>query len=145
MTAVPYMLNGPEEIQDNTDEVTVYPACAVTRAMAKQAQVDQSESQSLEKKAVNEIDEGDQLDLADTFIAHDRELTTERHEPGQDDLAQGENNQTQDMENPGVGAIGKEGLIELQERDTTLSHIQAGAAEHIFHKGALHTCSYATM
>ena len=28
------------------------------------------------------------------------------------------------MENPGVGAMGKEGLIELQERDTTLSHIQ---------------------
>ena len=105
MTAVPYMLNGPEEIQDNTDEVTVYPACAVTRAMAKPAQVDQSESQSLEKKAVNEIDEGDQLDLADTFIAHDRELTTERHEPGQDDLAQGENNQTQDMENTGVGLL----------------------------------------
>ena len=124
VTSVPYMLNSPEEIQDNTDEVMVYPACAITRAMTKQAQVDQSESQSLREKAVNEIDGGDQLDLADTFIAHDRELTAERHELGQDGLAQGENNQTQDMENPGVGAIGKEGLIELQEWETTLSHIR---------------------
>ena len=39
VTAVPYTLNSPEEITDNTDEVIVYPACAVTRAMVKDAQV----------------------------------------------------------------------------------------------------------
>ena len=37
---------------------------------------------------------------------------------------QGENNQTQGMENSGVSTMGKEKLIELQEKDTTLSHIQ---------------------
>ena len=37
---------------------------------------------------------------------------------------QGENKQTQGKENSGVSTVGKEKLIELQEKDTTLSHIQ---------------------
>ena len=45
----------------------------------------------------------------------------------QDGSDQGENNQTQGMESSGVSTMGKERLIELQEKDITLSHIQ----EHI--------------
>ena len=82
MTAVPYTLNSPEEITDNTDEVIVYPAYAVTRAMVKDAQVARGESRPLEKIAVTEKDGGDQLKLADTFIVYDRELIPEQHEPG---------------------------------------------------------------
>ena len=39
VTALPYMINNPVEVQDHTQEVIVYPACAVTRAMATQTKV----------------------------------------------------------------------------------------------------------
>lgn len=58
VTAVPHMLNSPEEVQSHTNEVIVYPACAVTRAMAKQTQ---GESQPLEKVAITEKDGEEQL------------------------------------------------------------------------------------
>ena len=38
MTATTYMLHSPEEVQSYTDEVMVYPACTVIRAMTKQTQ-----------------------------------------------------------------------------------------------------------
>ena len=81
VTAVPYTLNSLEEITDNTDEVIVYPACAVTRPMAKDAQVARGESQSLGKISVTEKDGGDKLKLANSFIVYDRELIPEQHEP----------------------------------------------------------------
>ena len=34
-----YMLSSPEEVQSYTDEVMVYPACAVTKAMTKRLKV----------------------------------------------------------------------------------------------------------
>ena len=84
----------------------------------------QGESWSLEMVATTEKDGEEQLELANTFTAHDKELATEWHGPVQDGSDQGENNQTQGMENLGVNTMGKERLIELQEKDTTLSHIQ---------------------
>ena len=66
----------------------------------------------------------EQLELADTFIAHDKELASERCGPGQDGSDEGVNNQTQGMENSGVSTMEKDRLIELQEKDSILSHIQ---------------------
>ena len=38
VTAIPYLLNSQGEVQNCTDEVMVYPACAVTTAMTKWTQ-----------------------------------------------------------------------------------------------------------
>ena len=74
VTAIPYMLNSQGEVQNCTDEVVVYPACAVTRTMTKRTQ---GESQPVEKVSTTNRDEEEQLELADTFIAHDKELASE--------------------------------------------------------------------
>ena len=49
VAGVLYMLNSPKEVQGNI----VYPACAVTRAMAKRTE---GESRSLEKVAIPKKD-----------------------------------------------------------------------------------------
>ena len=71
MTDIPYMLNNPEEVQSSTDEVMICPACAMIRTMTKWTQ---GESRPLEKVATTERDGEEQLGLANTFIAHDKEL-----------------------------------------------------------------------
>ena len=104
VTAIPYMLNSLEEVQSNADEVIVYPAYAITRALAKWTQ---GKSQPLKKIATTEKDGGKQLELTDTFIAYNRELPQEQHGPDQDGSDQGENKQTQGVKDLGVSTIGK--------------------------------------
>ena len=53
VTAIPYMLNSSEEVQSYTNEVMVYPACIVTRAMTKWTQ---GKSWPLEKVATTKKD-----------------------------------------------------------------------------------------
>ena len=73
----------------------VYLACAVTTAMTKWTQ---GKSRPVEKVSTTYRDGEEQLELADTFIAHDKELASEQCVPVQDGSDQGENNQTQGME-----------------------------------------------
>ena len=44
VAAVPYMINNSAEVQDHTQEVIVYPACVVTRGIAKQTKVAATEN-----------------------------------------------------------------------------------------------------
>ena len=68
------MLNSQGEVQNCTDEVMVYPACAVTRAMTKRTQ---GKRWPVEKVSTTNRDEEEQLELANIFIAHDKELASE--------------------------------------------------------------------
>ena len=51
VTDIPYMLNSSKELLNYTNEVMVYPACAVTRAMTKWTQ---GKSWPLEKGSHNQ-------------------------------------------------------------------------------------------
>ena len=129
VSAVPHMLNNPEKVQCSTADPVVYPACAVIRAMAKQAQVSQEQSNIVRRATLTEDQEETELELADSFMAHDQEGAVDCKELEQDckELDQNENTQLQGIRNAEPGTIRKEGLIELQEKEADLSYIQ----EHV--------------
>ena len=129
MSAVLQMLNNPEKMQYSAADPVVYPACAVTRAMAKQAQVSQEQSNVVRRTTLTEEQVETKLELADSFMAHDQEGAVDCKELEQDckELDQDENTQLQDIRNAEPGTIKKEGLIEPQEKEADLSYIQ----EHV--------------
>ena len=108
MTAVPHMSNNPKEVQSSTADPVVYPISAVPRAMAKQAQVSQEQSNLVRRVTLKEDQEETELELADSFMAHDHEGVVDCKKLDQD-----ENTQLQGMKNADPGTIRKEGLIEL--------------------------------
>ena len=119
VTAVPHMLSNPERQQSSTVELVVYPACAVTRAMAKQAQVAQDQTDRIQAATSGDNGKAETvIDLADSFMAHDQEeVVASKKQDARDDIP------PQTMQNFNPATIRREELMGLQEKDTDLSHI----------------------
>ena len=120
VTAVPCMLSNPEDEPSSAVDPVVYPACAETRTMAKQTQKSQDQNDSTQEATSGNNGMAEVvIGLADTFMGHDLKevVNIEDNNPSNDCPPQ-------TVESVDLGTIKRKELIELQERQADLSHIQ---------------------
>jgi len=122
--ASPHMLNDPEELSHTAHEVqTIYPACAVTRAMARQRLLEESDAVKTASPDRSKIGAAQNasvtdecpLNLAETFVGHDRQQLLSHDAPPS--LASNLHATKGDV-------IPKEQLVKLQESDPDLLDIR---------------------